>query len=119
MKVTGSSPVMDTDGSAGDSEDALKYPSPKSAHFSVTTRCSSVGRAGALGASGRRFEPCHLDEYGLVVQLARTSDLHSEGRGFESLQVHQHTPLAQLEEHLPYMQRVGSSNLSGCTKYIK
>lgn len=25
------------------------------------TRCSSVGRAGGLGPSGRRFEPSHLD----------------------------------------------------------
>ena len=34
----------------------------------VLTRCSSDGRAGGLGPSGRRFDPCHLDKV-LVAQL--------------------------------------------------
>ena len=34
----------------------------------VLTRCSSDGRAGGLGPSGRRFDPCHLDNV-FVAQL--------------------------------------------------
>ena len=45
-------------------------------------------RVPVLGTGGCKFESCHLDKHGLLVQLARTSDLHSEGRGFESHIVH-------------------------------
>ena len=48
---------------------------------------SSVGRATALQAVGRRFDPCNthqVSRYGAVVQLVRISACHAEGRGFES-----------------------------------
>ena len=44
----------------------------------VLTRCSSVGRAGGLGPSGRRFEPSHLDKV-FVAQLVLEHLTFNEG----------------------------------------
>ena len=43
------------------------------ARGATTSRCSAVGSAPALGAGGRRFEPCHRDHFlqrPLVAELA-------------------------------------------------
>ena len=45
---------------------------------------SSVGRAPALQAGCRRFEPV-IAHYGEVVQLVRMPACHAGGRGFEPL----------------------------------
>ena len=44
----------------------------------VLTRCSSDGRAGGLGPSGRRFDPCHLDNV-FVAQLVLEHLTFNEG----------------------------------------
>ena len=44
----------------------------------VLTRCSSDGRAGGLGPSGRRFDPCHLDKV-FVAQLVLEHLTFNEG----------------------------------------
>ena len=45
----------------------------------VNSRCSAVGSVRALGAWGRRFEPCHLDQ----EDLNRSSDLLFFASDFE------------------------------------
>lgn len=46
------------------------------------TRCSSVGRAPALGAGGRRFEPCYLDEIADERSMRfRPAPVHEERSG--------------------------------------
>ena len=51
---------------------------------SVTLRViSSVGRAPALQAGCRQFEPVIAHHIGAVAQLVRASACHAEGRGFE------------------------------------
>ena len=47
---------------------------------------SSAGRASALQAGCRRFDPVNAhDSYGAVVQLVRMPACHAGGRGFEPL----------------------------------
>ena len=41
----------------------------------VVSRCSAVGSVRALGAWGRRFEPCHLDQYRVFGPICETADL--------------------------------------------
>ena len=62
---------------------------------------SSAGRASALQAEGRRFDPVILHHnnnfFGGVAQLARAFGSYPKGRGFESLRRYQYRgPLAQL-----------------------
>lgn len=38
----------------------------------------------------------YTDTYGFVAQFGRASDLHSEGREFESLQIHEYDKLVKL-----------------------
>lgn len=49
----------------------------------VNRAVSSAGRASALQAEGRRFDPCTA-HFGGVVQLVRTLACHARGREFES-----------------------------------
>ena len=60
---------------------------------------SSAGRASALQAECRRFDPvsdhhfpCNLILFGPVVQLVRMPPCHGGGRGFESLPGRQTMP---------------------------
>ena len=46
--------------------------------------CSSVGRAGALQASGQRFDPAHLHQSRSVGKPGNPSALGAENRKFES-----------------------------------
>ena len=53
----------------------------------VVRALSSVGRASALQAECRRFDPVSAHQIfcdAAVVQLVRISACHAEGRGFES-----------------------------------
>ena len=75
-------------------------------------RISSAGRASALQAEGRGFEPLilHLRSGGVGVNM---SACHAEDRGFKSRPDRFSFGLiAQLVEHLIEAQGVGSSILS-------
>ena len=49
----------------------------------LTRVISSVGRAPALQAGCRRFDPVITHHFAVVAQLVRVSACHAEGRGFE------------------------------------
>lgn len=65
-----------------------EYASEHKRHFVGMWRLSSAGRASALQAEGRRFDPVSLHHLsGAVVKLEFTPVCHTGGRGFESRQL--------------------------------
>ena len=81
--------------------------------FLLQRRISSAGRAPALQAGGRRFEPVILHHLQApVAQLDRASDYGSEGYGFDSCRA-RHIIIGKwlsLVEHLVWDQGVAGSN---------
>ncbi len=70
---------------------------------------SSVGRAPALQAGCRQFEPVIAHHIGAVAQLVRVSACHAGGRGFEP-HLRRHSPsVAQSVEQGTENPRVGGS----------
>ena len=80
--------------------------------------CSSVGRAGALQASGQRFDPARLHHSRSVAQPGSASALGAEGQKFESSHSDQEfASVAQMVEQLICNhQVVGSTPTAGTTK---
>ena len=63
----------------------------------LTRVISSVGRAPALQAGCRRFDPVITHHFAVVAQLVRVSACHAEGRGFESRPPRQNTKKTPFE----------------------
>ena len=61
------------------------------AHQSLFRREKSSPSDGFIPAPGAMRKNVDLSRYGRLAQLARAPDLHSGGRGFESLIAHQDT----------------------------
>ena len=84
----------------------LAFTGSNPVHVIFIRAFSSAGRASALQAECRRFDPvsdhhfpCNLILFGPVVQLVRMPPCHGGGRGFESLPGRQnYASVAQLVE---------------------
>ena len=94
------------------------YTGSNPVRVTIKWRISSAGRASALQAEGRRFEPVILHHLEPLAQLVEHLTFNQRVEGSSPVGVIHIGGLAQLGEHLPYKQRVGGSIPSSSTIFF-